>query len=74
MKIKRNVETNKKFCAICPGTVFLSGNIPYMKTDVITTDCDGDEFNAVALDSGAFNWFDDAELVHPCNDAELLIP
>lgn len=74
MKIKRNVETKKQFCAICPGTVFLSDSIPYMKTDVVTVGYDENVFNAVALETGAFNWFDDAELIHPCNDAELLIP
>lgn len=73
MKIKRNVEKKEKFCAICPGTVFLSNNIPYMKTDDINT-YNEDVFNAVALEIGDFAWFDDAELVHPCNDAELLIP
>lgn len=74
MKITRNVEKKKQFCAICPGTVFLSDSTPYMKTDVVTVGYDENVFNAVALETGAFNWFDDAELVHPCNDAELLIP
>ena len=73
MKIKRNVETKKKFCEICPGTVFLSGHIPYMKTDVITTNVHT-EFNVVTLETGKFTWFDDADLVCPCYDAELLIP
>mgnify|MGYP000333522572 CR=1 FL=1 len=74
MKIKRNVEEKKKFCALCPGTVFLAGSIPHMKTDTVTIGYDEDVFNAVALETGAFGWFDDEDLVRPCYDAELLIP
>ena len=74
MKVIRNVGKKEKFCVICPGTVFLSNDVPYMKTDVVTVGYDEDVFNAVALETGAFNWFDDEELVHPCYDVELLIP
>lgn len=74
MKVIRNVEKKEKFCAICPGTVFLYDDAPYMKTDVVTVGYDDDVFNAVALETGAFNWLDDEELVHPCYDVELLIP
>lgn len=73
MKIKRNVEKNDKFCVPCPGMVFLAGGIPYMKTDNITA-YNKDVFNAVALETGEFHWFDDEDLVCPCYDAELLIP
>ena len=73
MKIKRNVEIKKKFCAICPGTVSISNDIHYMKTETIETDYD-DTFNAVSLETGGFDWFDNDELVHPCYEAELLIP
>ena len=74
MKIKRNVEKQDKFCVPCPGTVFLAGGIPYMKTDVVTVGYDENVFNAVVLETGEFRWFDDEELVHPCYEAELLIP
>lgn len=73
MKIKRNVEKREKFSVLCPGMVFLSGDIPYMKTDVITTDNE-DEVNAVTLKTGEFDWFDDNDLIYPRYDAELLIP
>lgn len=42
-----------------------------MKTDTVTIGYDEDVFNAVALETGAF---DDEDLVRPCYDAELLIP
>lgn len=74
MKIKRNIEKKEKFCVIRPGTVFLSNGAPYMKTDVVTVGYDENVFNAVALETGAFNWFNDEDLVCPCWDAELLIP
>lgn len=45
-----------------------------MKTDTVTIGCDEDVFNAVALETGAFGWFDDEDLVRPCYDAELIIP
>ena len=74
MKVKRNAEKEEKFFTMCPGTVFLSGGgIPYMKTDTIETDYD-DTFNAVVLKTGEFDWFDEDDLVHPCYEAELLIP
>lgn len=52
MKVIRNVEKKEKFCAICPGTVFLYDDAPYMKTDVVTVGYDDDVFNAVALETG----------------------
>lgn len=73
MKIKRNIEKEEKICKMQSGTVFLSGNILYMKTDSITID-DKEAFNAVTLETGKFDWFNDNCLVHPCYDAELLIP
>lgn len=75
MKIKCNVEKTEKFSKMRSGTVFMCGeDIPYMKTDTVTVGYDEDVFNAVALETGAFNWFDDEDLVRPYYDAELLIP
>ena len=69
MKIKRTFEKEVKFFEMCPGTVFLSKNIPYMKATY-----EEDAFNAVTLETGDFVWFDGEDLVRPCYDAELLIP
>ena len=73
MKIKRNAEKEEKFCKLQPGTVFLSGNILYMKTHTIII-YDESEINAVALETGGFTWFNNENLVYPCYDAELFIP
>lgn len=73
MKIKRTFEKEVKFFEMCPGTVFLSGNTPYMKTNSIIT-CEEDTFNAVTLKTGDLVRFSSDELVCPCYDAELLIP
>ena len=73
MKIKRNAGKEEEFCRLWFGTVFLVGNVLYMKTSSITTN-DEREFNAVVLETGEFIWFGNEALVHPCYDAELLIP
>lgn len=73
MKIKRNVAKEEKFSEVRLGTVFVSKDTHYMKTETIETDY-GDTFNAVSLETGGFDCFDDDESVHPCYDAELLIP
>lgn len=73
MKVKRTFENEVKFFEMCPGTVFLFGNVPCMKTDGIAT-CDKGSFNAVILETGEFVQFVGEDLVRPCYDAELLIP
>lgn len=73
MKIKRNSEKEEKFSEVRLGTVFIVGGAPYIKTEIIETDYN-DAFNAVLLETGEFNWFNDDDLVRPCYDAELLIP
>lgn len=73
MKVIHNVEKKEKFCAICPGTVFMAGSIPYMKVDGIAT-CEEGTFNAVTLETGEFVRFGGEDLVRPSYDAELLIP
>lgn len=73
MKVKRTFEKEVKFFEMCPGMVFLSGSIPCMKTDIITT-CEEDTFNAVTLETGEFVRFGGEDLVRPCYDAELIIP
>lgn len=73
MKIKCNTRKEEKFCRLPLGTVFLSGNTLYMKTSAIMT-YDEKEFNAVTLETGRFTRFNNENLVHPYDDAELLIP
>mgnify|MGYP007007498357 CR=1 FL=1 len=73
MKVIRNVEKKEKFCAICPGTVFMAGSIPYMKIEDVVT-CDERTFNAVVLETGEFVRFGGEDPVRPSYDAELLIP
>lgn len=73
MKIKRNVAKEEKFSEVRLGTVFISNDTHYMKTETIEMDY-GDAFNAVSLETGGFDEFGDEDLVCPCYDAELVIP
>lgn len=71
MKIKRNTEVN--FSEVPVGMVFMSGDTPYMRVKAATTGYD-DDFNAVSLADGDFEWFNGDERIYPRYDAELLIP
>ena len=51
MKIKRNVAKEEKFSEVRLGTVFISNDTHYMKTETIETDY-GDAFNVVSLETG----------------------